>query len=150
MIYQLKLMIKHIGFFHNTLSMTAFVKANHLDPYKALDPALPSVSARGKSVFGDKASLMLHKQLDQKLTNFQRRIRNWKSIAEAFTLAKASRIAITGRTESKLKETVAELGKRYLDTKFSYVAADITDVTEVKFMFNAFGTPDILVGLVLP
>ena len=64
-------------------------------------------------------------------------------------LAKASRMAITGRTESELKETAAELGKHYPDTKFSYVAADITDAVEVKSMFDAFGTPDILVGLVL-
>jgi NAD(P)-dependent dehydrogenase (short-subunit alcohol dehydrogenase family) len=69
-----------------------------------------------------------------------------RSIAEAFALASASSIAISGRTESRLKSAVTELQATYPHTHFSYFVADVTDATAIKAMFDSFRDPDILIN----
>jgi len=69
-----------------------------------------------------------------------------RAIPDAFAAAGAARIAISGRTESKLKSAFAELKETYRNTEFSYFVADITDASAVKAMFDSFGAPDVLVN----
>lgn len=69
-----------------------------------------------------------------------------RAIADAFAAAGAARIAISGRTESKLKSSTAELKQAFPNTEFSYFVADITDAKAVKAMFESFGAPDVLVN----
>ncbi|PSN59600.1 NAD(P)-binding protein [Corynespora cassiicola Philippines] len=67
-------------------------------------------------------------------------------LAHSFAQAKASRIAICGRTESRVKETASELQSAYPETKIEYYIASITDEKAVQSMFDSFGCPDILVN----
>jgi NAD(P)-dependent dehydrogenase (short-subunit alcohol dehydrogenase family) len=69
-----------------------------------------------------------------------------RAIPDAFAVAGAARIAISGRTESKLQSAYTELKETYPGTEFSYFVADITDEVAVKTMFDSFGAPDVLVN----
>lgn len=69
-----------------------------------------------------------------------------RSVAESFAAAGAARVGISGRTESRLQSTIAELKQVYPKTGFSYFAVDITDEPAVKAMFDSFGAPDVLIN----
>ncbi|CZR50663.1 related to peroxisomal short-chain alcohol dehydrogenase [Phialocephala subalpina] len=109
--------------------MATFVPTQHLQTYKALSPARPELSAKGKSVLVTGGGYGIG-----------------RSIAESFAAAGASRVGISGRTEARLQSAIAELKQAYPKTGFSYFAADITDEPAVKAMFQAFGAPDVLIN----
>ncbi|KAE8445004.1 hypothetical protein EG329_014010 [Mollisiaceae sp. DMI_Dod_QoI] len=109
--------------------MGTFVPTLHYQTYAALSPTRSELSVKGKSVLVTGGGYGIG-----------------RSVAESFAAAGANRVAISGRTESRLQSTDAELKKTYPNTEFSYFVADITDVAAVKAMFSSFGSPDILIN----
>ncbi|KAG9234048.1 hypothetical protein BJ875DRAFT_484554 [Amylocarpus encephaloides] len=95
----------------------SFTKTWHTKSYAAISPSDPRLSAAGKVVL---------------ITGGGSGI--GKATAKAFIEAQAAAILIVGRTEPKLKKTVAELqgiGK----TTISYAVADATDAAAVDAAF---------------
>ncbi|KUJ22346.1 NAD(P)-binding protein [Mollisia scopiformis] len=109
--------------------MATFVPTLHLQTYPALSPTRPELSAKGKSVLVTGGGYGIG-----------------RAVPDAFGAAGAARVAISGRTESKLKAAVAELKQAFPKTEFSYFVADIRDTNAVKAMFKSFGAPDVLVN----
>jgi NAD(P)-dependent dehydrogenase (short-subunit alcohol dehydrogenase family) len=112
-----------------TIPGSTFVPTHHHTAYPGIDPTKPSVSAAGKSVLVTGGGYGIG-----------------TSIARAFALAGASRIGISGRTESKLKATAAELTSEFPNIVISYYVADITDKPAIDRIFEQFGAPDVLVN----
>ncbi|OCL13431.1 NAD(P)-binding protein [Glonium stellatum] len=109
--------------------MASFVPTTRSSSYPAVSPTRPELSVKGKSVLVTGGGYGIG-----------------SSIAHAFAAAGAARIAISGRTESKLKSTADELNATYPSTTTSYYIADITDAKAVAAMFKSFGAPDILIN----
>ena len=97
--------------------------------YPSISPSRPELSQKGKSVLVTGGGYGIG-----------------PAIAESFAQAGAARIALSGRTESKLKGTAESLGKKYPLTEFVYFVADVTETKAVKHMFDSFGAPEILVS----
>lgn len=106
-----------------------FTNDFHFESYPALSPARPEFNLRGKSVLITGGGYGIG-----------------PAIASSFASAGASRIAISGRTKSRLDSTAADLSATFPSTTFSTFAADVTDATAVAAMFTSFGAPDILVN----
>jgi NAD(P)-dependent dehydrogenase (short-subunit alcohol dehydrogenase family) len=105
----------------------------HNASYDAIDPALPEVSAKGKTVAvtGAGAGIGL-------------------AIARAFAKAGASKIAILARTEKSLIAAKQQIESLYLDTAITFFTADVADEASVTKAFenikSTLGDLDILVS----
>lgn len=106
-----------------------FTRSFHFDTYPAISPSHPENNLSGKSVLITGGGYGIG-----------------PSIASSFAEAGASRIAITGRTKSKLDATAAELAKKHSSTSFSVFVADVVDAIATAAIFSDFGTPDVLVN----
>jgi NAD(P)-dependent dehydrogenase (short-subunit alcohol dehydrogenase family) len=109
--------------------MASFVPTSRSSPYPAVSPTRPELSVKGKSVLVTGGGYGIG-----------------SSIAHAFAAAGAARIAISGRTESKLKSTAEEPNAAYPSTTTYYYIADVTDAAAVASMFESFGAADILIN----
>lgn len=68
------------------------------------------------------------------------------AVAEAFVAANVAEIILVGRTESKLRQAVEDLGKSG-NTKLSYHTVDVTSKKDVQRLFDTLkSTPDILIN----
>jgi NAD(P)-dependent dehydrogenase (short-subunit alcohol dehydrogenase family) len=100
----------------------------HNDTYAAIDPTRPEVSMKGKKIIitGGGAGI-------------------GRGTVEAFAIAGAASIAITGRRPQPLEET-----KKYIESKYSVpvhsFAADVTDAVAMKKVAAEVGDWDVLVN----
>ena len=92
----------------------------HNAPYSAIDPKQPHLSVSGKTVL---------------ITGGGRGI--GARIAHAYAAADAAVVAMTGRTESSLKDTKSAIEKDYPGTKVLTFAADVLDETALNAAFAA-------------
>lgn len=105
----------------------------HNASYDAIEPTLPEVSAKGKTVAvtGAGAGIGL-------------------AIARAFAKAGASKIAILARTEKSLIAAKQQIESLYPDTAVSFFTADVADEASVMKAFenikSTLGDLDILVS----
>ncbi|PSN64877.1 NAD(P)-binding protein [Corynespora cassiicola Philippines] len=109
-------------------------KAVHRDMYPPLNPSQPSLSAEGKIVL---------------VTGVTGGI--GRAIAEAWTIARAKAVVITGRKVEALNETAATLQERGSGkTKIIAVPADITKEEDVRRLWETAkseaGRVDVLVN----
>ena len=108
-------------------------KAYHTEAYPAIDPTLPSLSARGKKIFISGGGSGIG-----------------PAIAKAFAKAKASEIALSGRTEPTLLSTRAEIEEEYPDTNVSTCVADVTNPELVQKAlaseYSRVGSIDVLIA----
>jgi NAD(P)-dependent dehydrogenase (short-subunit alcohol dehydrogenase family) len=111
----------------------SFTPTYHTQPYAAIDPSRPELSAKGKVVL---------------ITGGGQGI--GRATARAFAQANADVIIITGRTPQTLLETKTELGKISPRTKVRTFIGDVTDANAVRTIFEAikdeFGRVDVLVS----
>jgi NAD(P)-dependent dehydrogenase (short-subunit alcohol dehydrogenase family) len=105
----------------------------HNASYEAIDPALPGVSAKGKTVVvtGAGAGIGL-------------------AIAKAFAKAGATRVAILARTEKALVAAQKAIESLYPDTAVSIFTADVASETSIVEAFGSIksniGKVDILIS----
>jgi NAD(P)-dependent dehydrogenase (short-subunit alcohol dehydrogenase family) len=85
-------------------------KTYHSNTYPAIDPRLPSLSARGKSILITGGGSGIGPE-----------------VAKAFAQAGASNIALLGRTAATLARTREEIEQAYRNTQVSTYVADTTD-----------------------
>lgn len=104
-------------------------KTVHHDAYKGIDPARSKLSARNKRVFITGGGSAIG-----------------RAITKAFATAKATEIAITGRTEAALLETKQLVEAESEGVTITPIVADITDQKAIEDAFLSFGTVDILVN----
>ena len=97
--------------------------------YNSIDPTRPGLSAKGKSVFitGGGAGIGV-------------------AIVHAFAKAGATKIAITGRRESKLLATKTDVEKAFDGVTITTFVGDITDQKAMDNAFATIGTVDIVVN----
>jgi len=100
----------------------------HNDTYAAISPSRPEVSAKGKKVIvtGGGAGI-------------------GRGTAEAFAVAGASSIVITGRRSQPLEETKKHIESTY-NVPVTTFSADVTDEAGMKKVAAAVGGWDILVN----
>ncbi|KAF2095503.1 NAD(P)-binding protein [Rhizodiscina lignyota] len=106
-----------------------FTSQFHYSTYPSVSPTRPELSLKGKSVLVTGGGYGIG-----------------PAIVESFAQAGASKIALSGRTESKLKGTAENFGRKYRSTEFHPFVADVTDAKAVKEIFDTFGVPDVLVN----
>jgi len=88
----------------------------HNDTYSAIDPSRPELSAKGKKIVVTGGGYGIG-----------------RGIVEAFAIAGASSIAISGRKEQPLLET-----KKYIESKFkTTVSTHVADITNAVAMKKA-------------
>ena len=95
-----------------------FTKTNHKTAYDAIDPTQASLSAAGKTVLITAGHTGI---------GF--------SIAQNFAAAGASHVILIGRRLEVLVKSAKELSTKYVDTKFHYFAASVTDYGKMKEVF---------------
>lgn len=107
-----------------------FTPTFHYSTYPSISPTRPELSLKGKTVLVTGGGYGIG-----------------AAVAESFAQAGAAKIALSGRTESKLKDTAESLSKKHPSTEFSYFVADVTDAKAVKGIFDSSGAPHVLVSL---
>ena len=108
--------------------MTSFV-TNRKEPYAALSPTLPGRSLAGKSAF---------------VTGAGRGV--GEHITRGLAAAGVKRIGLLGRDHARIEKAKEAFAKEFPDTTFEAYAADITEGPAIAAVFQAFGTPEILVN----
>jgi NAD(P)-dependent dehydrogenase (short-subunit alcohol dehydrogenase family) len=113
------------------MSLSNFTATYHHEPYPAINPSLPELSAQGKVVI---------------VTGGGKGI--GKATALAFAKAHAKAIVITGRTETTLEQTSSEIEK--LGPKSIFYVADVTDSKRTHEIFSSvkarFGSIDVVIS----
>ncbi|PSN63163.1 NAD(P)-binding protein [Corynespora cassiicola Philippines] len=91
-------------------NVPSFVKRTHKEPYPAIDPTQPALSARGKTILvtGGGSGIGFF-------------------ISRAFAAAGADTIAILGRRASVLETAAVAITKQYPSTKVLFYTADVGD-----------------------
>jgi len=100
----------------------------HDDTYAAINPKLPELSMKGKTVV---------------VTGGGRGI--GKEIVRSFAVAGAKHVAIIGRSETSLKEAKKAIGEEFPSTTITAHAGDMVDLKSMKQAAAAIGTWDVLV-----
>lgn len=114
-----------------TMGLSNFTATYHHEPYPAINPSRPELSAQGKVVI---------------VTGGGKGI--GKATALAFAKAHAKAVVITGRTKPTLEQTSSEIEK--LGSKSVFYVADVTDSKRMHDIFSAikaqFGSIDIVIS----
>jgi NAD(P)-dependent dehydrogenase (short-subunit alcohol dehydrogenase family) len=108
--------------------MAQFVK-NHKEPYEALTQAVSNRPLAGKSAL---------------ITGAGRGV--GQHITRGIAAAGASKIAILGRDQKRIDSARDNFAAEYPETAFVGFSANVTDEEAIAAVFDAFGTPDIVVN----
>ena len=100
----------------------------HNDTYPAIDPTLPKLSQKGKTVIVTGGGTGIG-----------------QAIACAFAAAGAAHVAIIGRRLPKLEGTQKLIQEKYPGTKVSALSADVTVKEDFAKVAEAIGKWDVLV-----
>ncbi|CAI6266836.1 unnamed protein product [Periconia digitata] len=100
----------------------------HNDTYASIDPTKGALSQKGKTVIITGAGSGIG-----------------RATAIAFSQANADHIVLTGRTESKLRETESLIRYSNKDVQLSIVVGSVTDETQMKEAASNIGPWDILI-----
>ena len=104
-------------------------KTWHNTLYDAIDPARPELSLKGKSVFvtGGGAGIGV-------------------AIVQAIAKAGAAKIAISGRTESRLLATKVDVEREFKGVAVTVFVADVVDQEATDRAFATVGVVDVVVN----